>query len=158
MSWKCARFFFEMSALMKNYKAAANWIIGPVHQYMMAQDITLAEWGITAAPLARMIGLIEEGKISHNIAIQKVFPEIAAHPSMDVEAFVNDRELFVQTSSGDISQMIDAALSKHAQKIPEYKKGKKGLISLFVGEVMKLSNGKADARVVTQKIIEKLNT
>jgi aspartyl-tRNA(Asn)/glutamyl-tRNA(Gln) amidotransferase subunit B len=117
--------FFDMSALMKNYKVAANWIIGPVHQFMMAHDITLAEWGITAAPLARMIGLIEEGKISHNIAIQKVFPEIAAHPSMDVEAFVNDRELFVQTSSGDISQMIDAALSKHAQKIPEYKKGKK---------------------------------
>ena len=52
--------------------------------------------------------------------------------------------------------LIDAALNKHSEKITEYKKGKKGLISLFVGEVMKLSKGKADARLVTEKIIEKL--
>jgi aspartyl-tRNA(Asn)/glutamyl-tRNA(Gln) amidotransferase subunit B len=53
--------------------------------------------------------------------------------------------------------MIQAALDKHSQQITEYKKGKKGLLSLFVGEVMKLSKGKVDARVVTEKIIEKLN-
>jgi aspartyl-tRNA(Asn)/glutamyl-tRNA(Gln) amidotransferase subunit B len=48
-------------------------------------------------------------------------------------------------------------LNKHAQKITEYKKGKKGLLSLFVGEVMKLSGGKVDPKIVTEKIIEKLN-
>jgi len=49
-------------------------------------------------------------------------------------------------------------LVKHEQKIAEYKKGKKGLLSVFVGEVMKLSGGKADAKLITQKLIEKLNS
>ena len=62
----------------------------------------------------------------------------------------------VQTSQTEIEGLIEVALSKHSEKIPEYKKGKKGLISLFVGEVMKLSKGKADAKLVTEKLIEKL--
>ena len=59
--------------------------------------------------------------------------------------------------AGDTDKHIEPALARHAQKITEYKKGKKGLLSLFVGEVMKLSKGKANAEEVTQKILEKLN-
>ena len=53
---------------------------------------------------------------------------------------------------------MEAALNKHATKIADYKKGKKGLISVFVGEVMRSSQGKADARIVTEKIVDKLKS
>ena len=62
----------------------------------------------------------------------------------------------MSTSNLELDEWIELSLNKYSQKITEYKKGKKGLISLFVGEVMKLSNGKADAKLVTDKIIEKL--
>jgi aspartyl-tRNA(Asn)/glutamyl-tRNA(Gln) amidotransferase subunit B len=42
-------------------------------------------------------------------------------------------------------------------KVQEYKKGKKGLIGLFVGEVMKESKGKADPKILNQLIAEALN-
>ena len=76
---------------------------------------------------------------------------------MNVLEFIETHDLFLQYSGDEIEQLIDAALHKHSQKITEYKKGRKGLLSLFVGEVMKLSKGKADAKMVTEKIIEKLN-
>ena len=62
----------------------------------------------------------------------------------------------IQNSENEIDSFVNDALQKHAQKITEYKKGKKGLISLFVGEVMKRSGGTVDAKLVTDKIIEKL--
>ena len=75
---------------------------------------------------------------------------------MNIAQYIEEEGLALQNSGNEIDSLIDTALNKHAQKITEYKKGKKGLLSLFVGEVMKLSNGKVDAKLVTEKIIEKL--
>jgi aspartyl-tRNA(Asn)/glutamyl-tRNA(Gln) amidotransferase subunit B len=82
---------------------------------------------------------------------------MATESQLNVGRYIEENELFLQTSGSEIDGFIEAALQKHSQKIGEYKKGKKGLISLFVGEVMKLSKGKVDAQLVTQKILDKLN-
>ena len=107
--------------------------------------------------LSRLIKLIDEKIISYGIAEKKVFPALMKDPQLDMEAFIKQQDLATTSSSTELDNLVMAALTKHSQKIGEYKKGKKGLISLFVGEVMKLSNGKADAKLVTQKITEKLN-
>ncbi|MFL5811374.1 MAG: Asp-tRNA(Asn)/Glu-tRNA(Gln) amidotransferase subunit GatB [Flavisolibacter sp.] len=150
-------FFFELAAQTSNYKTAANWVIGPLRNHLVSNEVSLDEIKISPASIATMISLVDERKISYGIASQKIFTEIVKRPSMDILRFIEDNELLTETSQDEIDRMIQAALDKHSQKITEYKKGKKGLLSLFVGEVMKLSKGKADARVVTEKIIEKLN-
>jgi len=114
------------------------------------------EFVVEASRIASLINLIDEGKINFGIASQKIFPDLLRNPSLNIESFIQEKELALETSESGIDSLIHAALEKHSQKITEYKKGKKGLISLFVGEVMKLSKGKADARLVTDKIIEKL--
>jgi aspartyl-tRNA(Asn)/glutamyl-tRNA(Gln) amidotransferase subunit B len=138
-----------------NYKSAANWIIGPVRNFCMANDLSVQEFPIQAAGIAKLIDLIDQGSISYGIASQKVFDQLVKDPSTDIEAFISKNNLLLQ-SSDETDELISIALNKHAGKITEYKKGKKGLISLFVGEVMKLSSGKANAKQVTDKIIEKL--
>jgi aspartyl-tRNA(Asn)/glutamyl-tRNA(Gln) amidotransferase subunit B len=138
-----------------NYKSAANWIIGPVRNFCMANDLSVHEFPIQAAGIAKLIDLIDQGSISYGIASQKVFDQLVKDPSTDIEAFISKNNLLLQ-SSDETDELISIALNKHAGKITEYKKGKKGLISLFVGEVMKLSSGKANAKQVTDKIIEKL--
>jgi len=150
-------FFIEVAGKTKNYKAAANWITGAVKQYLSANEKELQDTHISAEPLATIIHLIDEGKISPAIASQKVFLKMAEEKSFNVEMFIQEQGLQLQNSSDEIDELVRRALEKHAQKIPEFKKGKKGLISVFVGEVMKLSHGRADARLVTSKIIEKLN-
>jgi aspartyl-tRNA(Asn)/glutamyl-tRNA(Gln) amidotransferase subunit B len=151
-----SRFFFELASYTTNFKASANWIIGPIKNHLAANDST-DDINIPPAAIATMISLVDEGKISYGIASQKIFSELVRDPALDIVQFVNENALFTETSQDEIDKMIQAALTKYSQKITEYKKGKKGLLSLFVGEVMKLSRGKVDARIVTEKIIEKLN-
>jgi len=153
-----SQLFSELASHASNNKAAANWIIGPIKNYLTANDLSLDELQINATSIATIISMVDEGKINHGIATQRIFPELIKNPALDITAFVEEQQLFVQSSQDEIDQLIQAALDKHSQKITEYKKGKKGLLSLFVGEVMKLSKGKADAKLVTEKIIEKLNT
>jgi aspartyl-tRNA(Asn)/glutamyl-tRNA(Gln) amidotransferase subunit B len=112
---------------------------------------------VPPAAVATLIRLIDAGSINFGIASQKIFPELMQHPALDIVSYIKENSLELETSGSQIDLLIQTALNKHAQKITEYKKGKKGLLSLFVGEVMKLSGGKVDAKIVTDKIIEKLN-
>jgi len=148
--------FFELTRHTSNYKASANWILGPVKNHLSGHDQSLDETQLTPKSIAEMIGLIDNGTISYGIALQQIFPAVIKNPSLDIGQYIDENQLQVQSSQSEIGNLIDAALSKHSQKIAEYKKGKKGLISLFVGEVMKLSKGTADAKLVTEIIIEKL--
>ncbi|HYK57176.1 MAG TPA: Asp-tRNA(Asn)/Glu-tRNA(Gln) amidotransferase subunit GatB, partial [Flavisolibacter sp.] len=151
-----AQYFKAITSETHNYKAAANWTLGPVKNHLSTHELSLEEFKVNPSSIAWLIHLIDEGKINFGTATQKIFPELIATPSLDIETFIEEKELKLETSESQIDLLIQAALEKHAQKITEYKKGKKGLISLFVGEVMKLSKGNADARLVTEKIIEKL--
>ena len=151
-----ANYFKEIIKNTNNYKAAANWTLGPIKNYLSANELSMDEFVVEASRIASLINLIDEGKINFGIASQKIFPDLLRNPSLNIESFIQEKELALETSESGIDSLIHAALEKHSQKITEYKKGKKGLISLFVGEVMKLSKGKADARLVTDKIIEKL--
>lgn len=151
-----ANYFTSVSGQTGNSKAAANWTIGPVKNFLSQNDLSLDEFGVPPAAIAELINLIDKGKISFGIATQKIFPALINNPILHIETFITENELTLETSESQIDLLIQTALEKHSQKITEYKKGKKGLISLFVGEVMKLSKGSADAKLVTEKIIEKL--
>ncbi|GAA4744892.1 Asp-tRNA(Asn)/Glu-tRNA(Gln) amidotransferase subunit GatB [Flavisolibacter ginsenosidimutans] len=151
-----AGLFFGIAKETTNYKAAANWVIGPVKNHLTAQDESTDARTLNPSSIAQLISLTDEGLISYGIASQKIFPHLLSHPQTDIEEYIKSESLGLQ-SSDETDAHIDAALTKHAQKITEYRKGKKGLLSLFVGEVMKLSKGKANAEEVTKKISEKLN-
>jgi aspartyl-tRNA(Asn)/glutamyl-tRNA(Gln) amidotransferase subunit B len=147
-------YFTALAAETANYKAAANWTIGPVKNWLQQDE--REEFPAPAASVALLIRLIDEGRLSYGIAVQKVLPQLINNPQTDVQEYIAGNDLYLQGLPDGPDKHIEEALKKYADKIPEYKKGKKGLISLFVGEVMKLSKGKADAKMVTEKLIEKL--
>lgn len=151
-----SNFFFQLTRHTQNYKASANWILGPIKNYLSSNEVSLDETELQPNAISEIIDLIDKGKISYGIAVQQIFPAVLKNPSLNLNGFIEENQLQIQTSQTEIENLIEAALNKHSEKISEYKKGKKGLISLFVGEVMKLSKGKADAKLVTEKIIEKL--
>jgi aspartyl-tRNA(Asn)/glutamyl-tRNA(Gln) amidotransferase subunit B len=150
-----AHYFFDLTKETSLFKAAANWVIGPVKNALADAEESRDDFPVTPAVVAKLIALIEQGVISYGMASQKIFPHLLQHPGADVEAYIHEEGLQLQSGS-EVDAFIEASLTKHAQKITEYKKGKKGLLSLFVGEVMKLSKGKANAEEVTRKIQEKL--
>lgn len=65
--------------------------------------------------------------------------------------------LLQERNEDALQQLIDEVLNSMPDKVTEYKKGKKGLIGLFVGEVMKKSKGKADPKMLNQLVTEKLS-
>ena len=66
--------------------------------------------------------------------------------------------LLQSNDEGMINDLVSQVIAKYPEKVAEYKSGKKGLLGLFVGEVMKLSKGKADPKLTNKLVTEKLES
>jgi aspartyl-tRNA(Asn)/glutamyl-tRNA(Gln) amidotransferase subunit B len=148
-------FFESVIGHTNQYKAAANWILGPVRQYLNEKNIVLAQLQLEPASLAALIQMVEEGKVNFSVASAKILPLLINEKGSPLE--IAERENLLQVSNSDeLETWVNDALAAMPDKVSEYKKGKKGLIGLFVGEVKKRSKGKADPRIVTQLLEDKL--
>jgi aspartyl-tRNA(Asn)/glutamyl-tRNA(Gln) amidotransferase subunit B len=141
----------------KNYKAVANWVNGPLKQLLNEEKILLDDLKPTPAKLAEIIILTEEGKISFSSACSKLLPEVLKNDSIPVAEMAKDLNLFQTSDTNELENWIQTVLNKMPAKVAEYKKGKKGLMGLFVGEVKKISKGKADLHAVTAMLEKELN-
>lgn len=153
-----ADYFEEVVRHLPHYKAAANWLSGPVRSWMNDQAADITSFPVTPLQLAGLIRLVEEGRLSFSAASTRLLPALLRTPGADPESLAAGMNLFQQSDAAAIGELIDQVLSRHADKVREYKKGKKGLLGLFVGEVMKLSGGQADPRLTNDLVLEKLKS
>ena len=151
-----AAYFEKATHFSKNYKAIANWITGPIKQILNEANINFDSLELMPSTLADLIIMIENGQVNFSIASTKILPALIQSPTKKAIEIATQLNLLQVSDSADIEQWVDEVIAKMPDKVNEYKKGKKGLIGLFVGEVKKLSKGKADPKVVTQLIEEKL--
>lgn len=152
-----ALFFEEIIQLTKNYKAAANWVSGPIKSWLNENAKAINELSITPKHIADIIQLIDESKLNFTIASQQLFPALMEKPENTAADLAKAMNIIQESDSGLIAQFVDEALAKFPDKVTEYKNGKKGLLGLFMGEVMKLSKGKADPKLTSKLLEEKLN-
>ena len=140
------------------FKPAANWMLGPVRSWLNDNNLEIDEFPLAPTKIAGIIELIEEGKLSFSVASSKLFHEIIKSPKSDPGKIAEQKNWMQDSDTDHIENLIDQVLNKFPEKVKEYKKGKKGLIGLFVGEVMKLSKGKADPKITNDILSEKLNS
>ena len=153
-----ADYFEEVTHHTSYYKSAANWITGAVQSYLNDSGKEISEFPVKAQSLAEIISLVEEGKINNTAAVQQLFPALVANPSANVTQLVNQMNLLIDTGDDQLLSFIDEALARYPEKVKEYHKGKKGVLGLFMGEVMKLSKGKIDPKTANKLVIEKLDS
>ena len=139
-------------------KAASNWMLGPVKSWLNENNKGINEFPLVPQKMASLVRLVEEGKVSFSVASGKLFPYLLENPLKEPGQVAIEKNLIQQSDATSIEPLIDEILEKHAEKVKEYKKGKKGLLSLFVGEVMKRSKGKADPRITNEILLEKLKS
>ncbi|HXB08344.1 MAG TPA: Asp-tRNA(Asn)/Glu-tRNA(Gln) amidotransferase subunit GatB [Puia sp.] len=151
-----AGFFEHLIQHTTNYKAAANWLLGPVRSGLNEKSLDWKDLPVQPASLARLIKLVEEGRLSFSIAAERIFPVLMNEPQRDPLEIATALNLIQSSDTSEITAWIDQALAGMPDKVKEYKRGKKGLIGLFVGEVKKLSKGKADPKLTNQLLLEKL--
>jgi aspartyl-tRNA(Asn)/glutamyl-tRNA(Gln) amidotransferase subunit B len=101
--------------------------------------------------------MVAGGKLSFSIAAQKIVPEMLSSPKSDPMQLAVDLNLIQDADEGEIKGWVKEVMQAMPDKVAEYRKGKKGLIGLFVGEVKKISKGKADPKRSTELLTQALN-
>ncbi len=151
-----ADYFESLTQQTSNYKAAANWMLGPIRSYLNTQGRTFADFSVAPEKIARLIELIDAGKLNFSMASSRILDELVKDPAADPMEIAERLNLVQNSDAHAISVWVEEVLNKMPEKVQEYRKGKKGLIGLFVGEVKKISQGKADPKLTTQLLTERL--
>jgi aspartyl-tRNA(Asn)/glutamyl-tRNA(Gln) amidotransferase subunit B len=151
--------YFEQVILhTSNYKAASNWLLGPVKSYLNENNTVISSFTMKPSAMAELIRLNDEGKLNFSSASSLVFPELIKYPEKTAEEIAVEKNLLQDADEGSVNSWVDEVLNKMPDKVSEYRKGKKGLIGLFVGEVKKVSRGKADPKLTNEILLKKLQS
>ena len=140
-----------------NYKAAANWMMGPVRSYLNVSNAEFSDFVLPAEKIAELIQLVDDGKVNFSVASGKVFHALLQSPEKNALQVATALNLLQESNSSSIASWVDEVIAKMPDKVKEYRSGKKGLMGLFAGEVKKLSKGKADMQLTNKLLAEKLN-
>jgi aspartyl-tRNA(Asn)/glutamyl-tRNA(Gln) amidotransferase subunit B len=151
------KFFEEILAGNASPKAAANWINGPVKSHLNESGTGLTEFPVKASGIAALIKLVESGTVNFSIASTRIFPVMLDDQNSSPAEIATKLNLVQDSDESAVETWVNEVLGKMPEKVTEYRNGKKGLIGLFVGEVKKLSAGKADPKVATKLLTEKLS-
>ncbi|MCA6079138.1 Asp-tRNA(Asn)/Glu-tRNA(Gln) amidotransferase subunit GatB [Fulvivirga sedimenti] len=155
-SREIALYFEDVIALTHHYKAASNWIMGPVKSYLNDKSIEINELPLKAKALAGLIDLVQSGKISFSIASQNLFPEMIKRPDQPAEKLAGELNLIQSTGEDEIDALVSEVLLDLPDKVKAYKSGQKGLLGMFMGEVMRRGKGKVNPKVANELLIKKL--
>ncbi|MEO6633689.1 MAG: Asp-tRNA(Asn)/Glu-tRNA(Gln) amidotransferase subunit GatB [Mucilaginibacter sp.] len=153
-----AFYFEDLIANTGNYKSAANWVMGAVKSYLNDAGIAITDFTLKPENLAGLIKLVDEGKVNNSIAGQKLFPALVKNNNKNAAQLAAEMNLLISANTDDVDRFIQDALAKYPDKVIEYQKGKKGVLGLFMGEIMKSSKGKIDPQKTNQLLIKELES
>tara|TARA_B100001059_G_scaffold230687_1_gene265264 strand:+ start:29 stop:1486 length:1458 start_codon:yes stop_codon:yes gene_type:complete len=155
-SKEIALYFEQLILHTKNYKAAANWIMGSVKSYLNENGFEIQDFPMKVEALAGLIDLIDEGHVSSTIAAQKIFPEMLS--SKESSKQIAERMNLIQVSDEEeLVDFIEAVIAENPSESQRFKNGERQLIGFFMGQLMRVSKGKADPKVANSLLIKKLN-
>ena len=139
----------------KNYKAAANWMMGDVKSYLNEFGFEIHEFPITVERLAALISIIDEGKVSNSVASQRIFPELLKS-ELSPLAIAEQLNLIQDSSEDTLKGFILQVFEENQAEVERYRNGEKQLTGFFMGKLMKVSNGKADPKIANKLLRELL--
>ncbi len=142
----------------KLYKPAANLFINKFLPSIHAHERNFVQLMLHHQQWREMLELIESGKVSASAAYMKLYPSILETPSVlaSVLTMAENKGMIQSSDSDFLDQIVQEVIAKNPEKVSEYKKGKKGLIGFFMGEVMKLSKGKAEPKTTNALVLKYL--
>ena len=146
--------YFEEVIEKSDVKLSTNWITGELFALLNEKNLEISQSPITAKNLSKLINLIKDGTISGKIA-KSVF-EIMADEGKDPQIIVEEKGLKQQSDPKEIEKLIGKVITNNPDKVKEYKSGKDKLFGFFVGQVMKVSGGKANPQLVNEILKKKL--
>lgn len=145
-----ALFYEDLISKTSNYKAAANWVMGDVKSYLNATGQEIKNFPISTEHLAEMIAMIDQGKISSTSASQKLFPQMLKDQSKSPAQIAEELNLIQDSNEDSIMEFIQQVIEQHPNEVERYRNGEKQLVGFFMGQLMRISRGKADPKAANE--------
>ena len=152
-----AIFFESILKYTKNYKTAANLMMGMIKAHLNEKSIKISELQIQPKLIAELITLIENKLISHITATQKIFPKMVKEPNSSPKLIAEKNNWIQENDDKLVNRIVEEAISKYPQKVKDYKNGNKNLLGLFMGEAMKIAKGKANPKILNDILRKELD-
>ncbi len=151
-----ALFYNDICKYTNNYKAVSNWIMGPIKSYLNKHKLSLKDFPLSSQNISKIIDLIDKNLISFSSASNQLFNELLCNPNKDPKLLAKELNLIQESNIDQIEIWVEEIINEFPEEVDKFKNGKKQLMGLFMGEIMKKSKGTADPKIASQIIQNKL--
>ena len=151
-SRELADFFERCVEASGSAKAAANWIARDLRQALNDQDLEVENSALDAETLARLIGLVEEGRLTAKNA-RDLLPELVTQGG-DPVALMQERGLEAVSDAGLIDEWVQEVIAANAAAVESVRAGDDKPLNFLMGQVMKAAGGKANPGEVRTRLVE----
>jgi aspartyl-tRNA(Asn)/glutamyl-tRNA(Gln) amidotransferase subunit B len=135
-----------------------NWIVGPIKGILNDRKMSIDDSGVEPSDLAELILMIRKKELS-STAGQKILSALFDETdALSVRELASKMNLLQERNVYEIVPVIEEVLAENEPKVKEYQNGKKGLVGMFMGQIMKKTSGKIDPQLTNKLLVEKLNT
>ncbi|MGB0662940.1 MAG: Asp-tRNA(Asn)/Glu-tRNA(Gln) amidotransferase subunit GatB [Pontibacterium sp.] len=146
-----ADYYEQSTAIAKDAKLAANWVMGELSKWLNQEDLTISQSPVSSEQLGGLLVRILDKTISGNIA-KKVF-EFMWTEGGTADELIEAKGLKQVTDTGAIEKVVDEVIANATKQVEQYKAAepeKRGkMLGFFMGQVMKATGGKANPGAVT---------
>jgi aspartyl-tRNA(Asn)/glutamyl-tRNA(Gln) amidotransferase subunit B len=149
-----ADWFEEAVKLGGQPKTVANWIKGDLMKLVNEENKAIEQCPLKPAQLVGMLALMDKGTISGKIA-KTVFEEMFK-TGKDAGTVVKEKGLVQISDTGAIEKAVDDVIANNPNEVERFRGGEEKLLGFFVGQVMKLTRGKANPQMVNELMKKKL--
>lgn len=149
-----ADYYEQVVQHTQNYKAASNWVMGELLRALGEKQISVSAAAISPAALAKLIQLVDQKTINMPGA-KEIFQILFEHGG-DPEAIMNEKGLAQVSDTGAIEAFAEQVIAEQAKSVEDFKAGKEAALMFLVGQVMKLSRGKANPQLTAELLKKKI--
>jgi len=150
-----ARWFDSLLEIGVDAKAAGNWTTSELFGALNRLDLSIEQCPVSPESAGELLKLVADGTLSTTLAKQVL--ELMLETGKGAGEIVEERGLRQTSDTGEIDRIVDEVLAANAEKVGDYKAGKQALFGFFVGQVMKAMGGKANPKIVNERLRAKLN-
>jgi aspartyl-tRNA(Asn)/glutamyl-tRNA(Gln) amidotransferase subunit B len=155
-----ALYFEEILLNTAHIKMAANFLMGEIKGYLNQRVLEITEFPLKPASIADLINLIEAGKVSYSVASSKIFPAMFDNQTLSALELATKLNVLQESDENSLVNYINQVIEGNPAEIQRYISGEKQLVGFLMGQLMKISHGKADpkqANPLLRKVLDSLS-
>jgi aspartyl-tRNA(Asn)/glutamyl-tRNA(Gln) amidotransferase subunit B len=147
-------FFESCTNIYTQPRKIYNWLTGVVLAYMNDRKKEISQLNLSSRELVRLIKYVDEGKLNNLAAKDVLFAVL--DEAKDADSVIKEKGLIQVSDAGELEKFADAVIKDNPKSVQDFLAGKENAIMFLVGQVMKVSKGKANPKIIKELLVRKL--